>query len=344
MLRRFACGLSVTLATSASETRVHAADGTRFHLSYSAPDGCPSRAQVLAQLYARASHLVEAAAEDTAPRFVIEVSRDEATVLASVEMTLLDGAYSRRVLRADDCGEAVAAATVIVALVLAPQQGEAAAPKRADAPQQRTDAQSAYVAEQRKVVPDASRPKPAPRTKLDAAEMQFEIDAGGQLGVPASMLGGTLGGGGFVEGQFYPERSLSPSVRLALLTQAVELRSDRGTAEIRLTTARLSVCPVRLPVGSRAFLRPCALGELGRLRGQGKDTPTPREVITSWRALGASLQGVWSFPVVAMELELAAVFPLTRESFYFDPTPVAPIFEAPSVQASVLAGLSAHFP
>jgi hypothetical protein len=255
-------------------------------------------------------------------------------------MTLLDGAYSRRVVRTNDCDEAIAAATVIVALVLAPQRNEGPTGQAPAAQQQAPGVPSNDPNEQREALPD-----PVPREPDSAAsEPPFQVSAGGQLGAPATMFGATLGGGAFIEGQLYPEDWVSPSVRVAFLAQGVDERDDRGTAELRLATGRLSVCPVRLPAKTRGSLRPCALGELGRLVARGTDIVDGREVVTAWRALGVSVRGAWAFPIVALEVEGAAIFPLTKEAFYFDPVPVEPTFEVPSMHASLLVGLSVHWP
>jgi hypothetical protein len=340
---RFPLGLSIALSTLASETPGHAADRTPFHLGYSSPASCPSRTQVLAQLQARAAHLVEARPTDTAPRFRIDVNVHDAGVDTSVQMTLLDGSYSRRVLRTNDCGEAIAAATVIMALVLSPQQTdtvtEGGPPAQQEPPEARDDSH-----ERREASPAA--PPAAPRRSVHPIETRtpFQFGAGAQLGAPTTMFGATIGGGGFIEAQLYPGDWVSPSVRVAVLAQGADEPDDRGTAEMQLLTGRLSLCPVRIPAKTRAFARPCALAELGRLRGRGTGTVDGREVVTPWRAVGALVRAVWSFPVVALELEGAAVFPLTRDAFYFDPRPVEPTFEVHGVHASVLVGLSAHFP
>lgn len=335
--------MTIAAATCAANV-AHAAEPPTIELEYAAPPSCPPRAQLLDELRARSPQLVEAQGTAPASRFRVTIQAAESGVEASIEMTRRDGAFSHRVLHADTCAEAVAAAAVIVAMILPSTEPEEPSTNSSARPRTRPSAEAAPPEEA--PTPEArSAPRVTRWTPLDLRRRtEFQLAAGGQVGFAATMLGATVGGGGFGEVTFLPKEWLAPSFRLAFLAQGAEFTTSRGTALVKLRTARLSACPARLPARTRLFLRVCVAGELGRLRGQGQDVDEEGQSRFLWSALGASARAVWNLPVIALEIEGAALFPLVRDAFVFEPPPVERAFAVPAVEASALIGLSAHWP
>jgi hypothetical protein len=127
----------------------------------------------------------------------------------------------------------------------------------------------------------------------------------------------------------YPYRLGSPELRFEAL---VSLDKERpvfvdttrvGSARFLWMSTRWTACALQLNLANTT-LGPCVLFELGRLRGSGKTQTGGTSSDTGWwLAPGAVLN--WSLQADPLRVRFAggAVRPLVRDTFKFNPDPVA---------------------
>lgn len=159
-------------------------------------------------------------------------------------------------------------------------------------------------------------------------------------GLPQSPLGFGL----FAEFGWRRDSWFAPSVRLAGVDAGTSPgHTQRGDVYVSLALGRLSLCPLRTP-HELAHLRVCAMGELGRLSGEGRNTVEPSSDTATWYAAGIAVGlELFVLPQLVFELEGANLFPFNRDRFVFQPEPVHVGYEVPAVSASVSLGASFRF-
>ncbi|MCA9598280.1 MAG: hypothetical protein KC776_33440 [Myxococcales bacterium] len=276
-----------------------AADEKAYTLDYRAEDGCPSREAIVEQLGSRSRRLVETR------RGGIPVSislthagtryegRSRVALPDGVRVRSLDGAT---------CEEVADALTLIVALNLDPDAGSdvSAADRQPDAPKPEP--------------PPAPKPAPAPG-------LQWRAALGGGVGV----RGGAVPNPGpalFAFAEADSEHSgdgIAPSFRLSLAHVSGEQRGLEGTGEFSWTAVALEACPLRAPDHGVWSVRPCAAFEVGGLHAEGRNVTLPRSPTRLWLAPALLARGAWRItPLLRLEANLGASFPLTRPTFSFD--------------------------
>lgn len=352
-----------------------------YALRVEAPTECADEARVLEAIRARSPGFTPAVWDATAAnRFVVRFLPQASGVLVELETTDASGARSLRSVPAQDCPEAVRASAWILTLLMDPAAAAPAEPATAEpataepAPTEPATAEPAAEAsiETRSApettvsgaAPSPVRPRPSTansRTRAssgpsfdspvesDPSPRQprlWQIGVGAFGGVLQSGLPDTpFGFGAFVEAAWERKSWLRPSARLAGLDAGSGVgHTERGDVEVSWIGARLSLCPVRSSRTRLASVRLCALGELGKLTGDGQATTSPGTATPTWYATGPAL-GVelqpWSF--LALELEAAVLFPFNRDRFVFEADPVVVGYEVPPVSLSLALGLAARF-
>lgn len=192
--------------------------------------------------------------------------------------------------------------------------------------------------------PPRKATEPAPRAcSTQSREWHGGVGAfGGWLatGLPQS----PLGFGVFAELLWAGDSWFAPSLRLSGVDAGTSTgHTARGAVDVSLVVGRLSFCPLRTP-HEFANLRACALGELGRLSGEGRNTRDPSIDTVTWSAAGIAVGlELEVLPPFVFELEGASVFPFNRDRFVFEPEPVHVGYEVPAVSASVSVGASFRF-
>jgi len=173
------------------------------------------------------------------------------------------------------------------------------------------------------VATDAGAPA---STSTAVARPRIAVGAGGEINMVADVVPSLR-----LFGDLAIERpgAFAPSLRVALARSAMlERRAAIGSADIAFTTASLDVCPLRLDFAAPVAVRPCAGFAGGVLNASGAGIPNPTSRTRPWLATTATGRLVWAAaPVLELELEAGAIFPLYRESFFFEPS--VPIYKAP---------------
>jgi hypothetical protein len=78
----------------------------------------------------------------------------------------------------------------------------------------------------------------------------------------------------------------SLAVELSAADSAVIGKSSVA-GEFQLLAASLELCPARFAPGARWEIRACALGNFGRIRGEGASVDVPEQARSFWAAAGA---------------------------------------------------------
>jgi hypothetical protein len=297
-----ALGSSVTCAAHAQST-VHVA------LSWSAPAGCPTQADVEADI---ARRLGRSLAADGA---ALEADAAIESTAGGYRLTLateLEGESGTRVLDAQRCDELASAASVTVALLADPHADATPAP----APKP----------------PPPPQPEPTPKPKDDTAaddegegeEIEVEepslpsrpiaVHVGVRLELLADL--GTL-----------PKLGVGPalSVSVRLDQTALELTGNylpsndvesgsRTLGSVHLWTGALGVCQA---FGQGVVVGPCLRAEYGRMFGKGSsDVRIPNSDAGMFAALWLGLRLDYAvLPALWLSGELAAGLPLARTIF-----------------------------
>lgn len=328
---------------------VGSARAADYALRVEAPPDCGSEELLLEAIRTRSPGFlpIDWNAPDVT-RLMVRFLPQDNFVLVELDFTDPSGAHSVRNVPARDCSEAVRASAWILTLLVDPEAAaaaeEAAAspPPASEAPEVKNEPNSpaAETAAARRAEsgrnldspPEDSEPTPPSPPK--AWQIGIGIFGGVlQTGLPET----PLGYGGFVEWAWERESWFRPSARLAGLDAGTGVsHTDRGDVSVTFVGGRLSLCPVRTSRSYWLSTRACAMGELGRLRGEGQDTVDKSSASPTWYgagpAVGVEVQA-WSF--LAVELEGAVVFPFNRDRFVFEPDPVQVGFEVPAFSGSL---------
>jgi hypothetical protein len=117
----------------------------------------------------------------------------------------------------------------------------------------------------------------------------------------------------------------APSFSLAAVsTSTAVARSTSGSLALRWQALLGGVCPIVVPVGALATLRPCAVLEVGALRGDGVGLVRARRNEATWLAAGVSLHG--EVPLASklfLELDVGASAPFDHARFVYSSGTVA---------------------
>lgn len=342
-----------------------------YALRVEAPAECADEARLLEALRERAPGFTPAPWDTPgASRFVVRFLPGDSGVLVELETTDASGARSLRSVPAQDCPEAVRASAWILTLLVDPAAATTADPAAATTADPAATTATAGAPVETPPAPETSEPaaQPTParttatrrvssRQSLDSPiepvpepapppPRLWHISVGGFAGVLQSGLPETpFGFGFFVEAAWERKSWFRPSARLAGLDAGSGVgHTERGDVEVSWVGARLSLCPVRSARTRLVSVRFCALGELGRLSGEGQATTDQGSATPTWYAAGPSL-GLELQPssFLALELDAAVVFPFNRDRFVFEPEPVEVGYEVPPLSLSLALGIAGRY-
>jgi hypothetical protein len=89
-----------------------------------------------------------------------------------------------------------------------------------------------------------------------------------------------------------------------------------GYARFQWLTAELGLCPATVRFSDQWSMTPCAIGQLGMLRGIGRGVTNPGEETRWWRAAGANLQLEWlADQRLFLQANGSLLRPLARDEF-----------------------------
>ncbi len=318
-------------------------EGTRFHLSYEAPSGCPDRTAFLGAIRVRTKRPQLAAAGEPALTFGVSVEPREGGLIGRLDVRepgAGDGPPQKRTVSSGTCVEVTKALALVVALILDPDAETGPEPQAAPvpAPVPDDDRPPAPVSEL-PPVPPARRPRPErPSPGRPEVRRPVELSAGADLAMTGAIGPGIVPRGEvFVDAAFMrageePRRGLAfaPSLRVGTGFGATSKRLAGGSHAYWWAGGTALLCPVRVGLPGTLRLVPCGGMEVGALHGSTRGLPN-----------GASSTGLWLAPVaraglewplsssVTLELHAGAVFPLMRTRFFLAPDTT--IFQVPAV-------------
>jgi hypothetical protein len=302
--RRSCCACvagALVLGAPAIVSAAEAQDSPRVTLTWTAPDGCPPAARVVAEV----DRLLGGATAPRRPPLVVTatVAADAAGVLrVHIEAPETDGSGSGprvRELHAASCEALADATATILALMIDPDRVVAAAPAVAAPPP------TPPV-----VAPQDERPLPAPSSRF-APRVRFDASAVADVG--------TLPGAGF--GAAGSAVLTLAALQLELGFTGLPSRSAhlaaRPTAggDVSLLAGTAAACWNALPKGIFE-LAPCLGWEVGDLRASGFGVTSPGSGDTLWSAARTGARFAWSpLARLAFFLRAEAIVPVTRPTF-----------------------------
>jgi hypothetical protein len=320
-----ASGLGLWLWASVAQAQA----GGSFRLDYEAPAHCPTAAAFAAKIEGHTPLARRVAEGEASRRFRAVFDTSEPAARGRLEIVDFDGTSSVREVEGRDCNEVADALALIAAIVIDPNARPAETREQADA-SAAAAAKAAAAAARPRPVEEVTMPQliPAPvlvpRPKPEQSEplplrLGLIFQAGAVTPNLAPKLGVALVYG--IEALLDRDDLLSPSLRLSLYrTRSGEIQTEFGKARFEWTTARVSACPV-LWSWDNLGVRPCLIGDFGRLVAEGYETVDQAEESVFWAALGAAGRGELMLleDTLLLEIEAGFVVPLSRQRFYFDP-------------------------
>lgn len=321
---------------SATEPKAPAEEAVRFQ--FAAPAECPDAAVFTARVRERTSRGRLAEPGELARTFNVRVTIAPSGFAGQIEFLDDNGAAVNRRLSGEQCDAVVSSLALITALAL-------------DATLRETEPEPQSAPPRHDAAPKVAPPP-------QAAPPRFEAKTPPRAPAPSS-LRARLGFGGAVGTSLHgPEHGLlalqssllaqlewgnGPALRLAAHLDQQELTVDAGrSAELRILAIETSVCPLQLR-SDGAALYPCAVIDLGSLRGEGKlgDNLTSANGETIiWASVGAEVRGMVESATLPIWLELRAGvgFPLVATHRFVFRNPQALVYQVPHVAG--VAGLS----
>jgi len=295
------------------------AEGVR--VSYSAPAGCSSRAAFVREVSLRTARIRVVADSEPGASFVVELTDRTTAIAGQLRWIERDGAETARAVSGATCEEVVSALALIAAVLVDPESLS----QRPTSPRSIAAAPIAPPSEPKSL---RLRPSMAAGAIVDSAvapswslgahfELALELESGGRHG---------------------PLASLSVA-RLSAPTAS----TTAGDADFTTTFGRLALCPLAWPATGAWLGRACGAFEAGSLHAAGSHTLNERDVSILWLAADPVVSVVYRpLPVLGIEAELAGVFPLVDDDFFFGPD--TPVFSIPVAGFSARLALRALWP
>lgn len=332
-----------------------------IRLDYDAPDGCPTKVDLLSAMQARTSQLRFATAAPRTRGLRLRVERDAGSFRGTLEVIEVDGASTHREIRAATCETVVTALALVAALSLDPL-ADAAAP----APSSRVPAVAAPPSDTPPptpapgpVVPSSPPPVVAPPPQVRVLERSSEPEmspapspAQVHLGVGAAvqLLGLAAGQpvfGADVFAELSVERAsvLSPSFRLGFeRAEGGSLTDGAKSTHFTWLIGRAEACPTRVRFGRSVALRPCLGVDAGSIAATTTNDPSPRDPVRAW--VDGSVVGRLEWRVLS-RLSLEATggirVPLVRDTFEIKSDASGTSYTAPGIVGTGSLGASVLF-
>jgi len=282
------------------------AASTASLIEWEAPEACSGALDVHARLSALLGHEPESLGTLSRVRgSVVQTAHGYRLVLETFEQ----GRRSSRLFEAASCDDLVDAATLAIALAMAPDPPLAspgAVPAASSAPPLLTPGESAVsvgVSEGRgeSELRATGTASAGPRA-FAAAEAVVEYGALPQLATGLSVAGGAQVG------------ALSFGAYGVLLGSEELSVAPAQTAQFELLFGGVRACYALLSAAPR--LDACLAWEMGRFSARGLELAPSREVQDLWLAPGAGLQAQWPLSGgLGIELRAESMLPLNRKQY-----------------------------
>jgi hypothetical protein len=263
----------------------HARPPVDVFVVYQAPSTCPDAEafwQGVAERAANARRL--ARADDAKAVLTVKIEPIEGAV--RVELGLRRNSKDHvRVMQFGSCEEAVKAAALSAGLSLDLLSDPTAAPEPA---------------------PRVPEPEAAPVPPKRATELRFGAGA-----VAAAPITDVLALGGRIDGALVSGAEIGLA---AIRAEALLTRGSGSEASYEWIVGSTALCPLRPRMGSIAA-EVCATGLGGVIQARGVGVDRPETVTRSWIGVGGTLRAIFDVWLLAPELSIAAIAPLTRRNF-----------------------------
>lgn len=267
----------------------------QFTLEYQGSVSCPTRAELLAEVQRRAPRAepVVLGPHQVNARLRVEANGDRQRGIVDIETS--EGTTHREV-EAAECAEVVRALALIVAIAIEPDSSIAEPTRRPE---------------------NESRPATARASAKESLKTRWAAGAG------IGFSGGVAPTPSLTEAVFLelgrgPNQGFSANVHLAGIHAHGSAAARAGSAVFDLLALRVATCPYRL--GVRVVLSGCVSFDWGSLHGNGSHTVAARSTAARWLGPGALVNAALPvLPWLHAQLEVGALLPLSRDSFYFAP-------------------------
>ncbi|HET9960426.1 MAG TPA: hypothetical protein VFQ61_38415 [Polyangiaceae bacterium] len=306
-------------------------------VEYVAPPSCSQEAAFYAGVQGRTPRARTATPGEACLKVRVDIVPGATRVRGELRVQDQTGRTDARSVEGAHCEEVVDALALTLALAIDP---EATLVKTSDS----TGASSNKPVEA--PASGAAAPKPeaplnTPRTESpepQELDLQSPLESAtkwhlelGFEGLVANVLSVGLSSGIGVGLRVRADRG--PALGLSLEHMRNDFFGAPERAEMALTLARLSACPLQVSLGALE-LEPCAAFMGGVLRVSGKAVAHPESVTRSWWSAGALGRG--RFPLgatSAIELDLGATVPFIRRKYVFR-GPERAVAETPTLAPS----------
>jgi hypothetical protein len=230
-------------------------------LAYTAPDGCPSQAEVERALASKLGEATLARPEQLARRLEIAIAPIESGFRAQLQLVDRAGNRVSRHVSSPTCAQA-AQAIVLVAVLAAKAQRQTEAPSDPLPPSESVPAAK----------PEPDRPAPAsfpsspPPSKIDGGATELLLSIGAATGVGPGIAPG-IG----LAGRWSLGRAGPSFVLLAAVHDSFARETAAAEARFRRISAGIVACPFEPRLSGSLALAPCAGYELGAHSGRAYD-------------------------------------------------------------------------
>jgi hypothetical protein len=294
-----------------------------IHLEYRGGEGCPNEAAFAARLRERMMGSTGSGIDG--PRVLVAVDGSGERAVGQLTIEGRSGETTTRQISGPSCEQIVDALAFVVALTLDP----AASATAVQAPPVSGPLADATTA-------PASRAPPGATWRLSAAahaSLTGAFPPGLQVSVPV-----------FVELDDESPATLhrwTPAVRAGFERSfGASVQVPQGSARFVWTVGRLDLCAA-FSLAPQLTVGPCLGADMGEIEGAGS-IAHPQERSPLWFALGGLVRGRWQVrSPLFLEVDAGALFPVTRNTFVFDPDTL--LYEVPAVSERVSGGVGAYF-
>jgi hypothetical protein len=315
MRRRFgttlvALDIALTLTAVAAVPRDARADTP--DVAYESPPECPSQTEFLQLVKERAQQSLAADSLTRQRRYTVVIRSDHGTYEGQLTAHEPDRPPLLRSVSGPSCKD-VADALAFIAALSGDASGDTAPP----------------VAPPAAISPES--PAPAAPAPIEPSTARWSGMAGMLSDISALMAAPVVGFSAFFDLALARPGMLSPSARVGFDQTLVATTSvAEGSAHFRWTRGQLELCPIVGSLAASLSVRPCGRIEAGIVHAAGDLVGTARSASTAWAGLSALARLEWVVvPPISLELQAGALVPLTRKTFYFQPT--SEIYEPPPV-------------
>jgi hypothetical protein len=336
----------------------NADDSEPLRIEYTGSRGCPDESDFVQALVSHTSRARLAGGGESARTF--RVTLEDAGSEARGTLVVLDHGHAGlpRSVRGRTCSEAMRAVAFIAALSIDPNAkatvsgGNAESRYEPEVSTPSPNSRPMQAAEAEKPTADSesvsAQPAPAPRPTEERSHPEssrrrwiWAAGAGGDaLGLSAPGATGAIR----VFGAWRWESSgiFSPGIRLSAIRtmrSAVDVASTHTV--FSWTFGRAEFSAFRL--GSSPWVELSPLMDIGVVAAEGGGASRSQDRTRPWITAGTLLRtGLELVRPLALEGEVGGIVPLLRESFFYNPSPIA--YTPPPV--AVFAGMDAsvHFP